>query len=398
MDLLNLFIYSSVIPLSSCGIVFIITVIVLSWCAEDERLRPVCYIICAFWVILLFLTVGMWMGMIENGMTVDMKQRYPNLTLNIFLIFTFILSLGILFLISCLIIWKWFDKMKKIFLFISSNLFKSITIIFACMSVFITATAYSIGFYIVSYYNLSPSLLVPDVGQAVYGIIGGGAFLALTIGTPIWIYKFSKHKMISFGNQNKNLFRILSITAHTAIVCLVQIAIYTMLYVICARPLWKFSHFTMSIITIVFLSLSLITSIIHSILYYRENTKKTEISKMAILMSHKKSEPDLIKIIISTAYIIFYALLLFIAICNLGASVFTPHSKYQYEYITTEKWGDCVILMKNGTQYILEKFSFDENSGTITIYTDKYYVENINSAEIKRISYQEEVRSNKNSE
>ena len=54
--------------------------------------------------------------------------------------------------------------------------------------------------------------------------------------------------------------------------------------------------------------------------------------------------------------------------------------------------------MKNGTQYILEKFSFDENSGTITIYTDKYYVENINSAEIKRISYQEEVLSNKNSE
>ena len=54
--------------------------------------------------------------------------------------------------------------------------------------------------------------------------------------------------------------------------------------------------------------------------------------------------------------------------------------------------------MRNNTQYILEKFSYDKDSETITIYIDKYYVENINSAEIKKISYKERVLSKENIE
>ncbi len=146
---------------------------------------------------------------------------------------------------------------------------------------------------------------------------------------------------------------------------IVLMCILCTVYVMASKPFHIFSENCMFILTTIFLSICLVSAILLYILGYKDSIQhkafQKKIEKYFIMLLHN---------ILSSG-----------CRCGLYAiyrSYFHPHTKYnEYEYIETQDYGDCVILMRNNTQYILEKFSYDKDSETITIYIDKYYVEKI---------------------
>lgn len=303
-----------------------------------------------------------------------LMYRYKELPFNIFVVFTFIVLTCILLIISYQIIRKYPNKMKKVLFKIYHHGYKTSLILITCSSVIFTIVAYIIGFNTVNTYKLSPNFLIPNFARAIYGIILSGGFTALVIFCPAWIHYITKnmHK-VSLQAEQKSRSRVNNV-AKLVVTFAILLFIYVLIFLVDTKPFYMLNATVMQVIVSILLALALAASVLQ---YYTtiKNIKKLPLEITTVILSAFS-----------------YTMVIFIALFNIGGSVFTPNSGYnEYEYITTAEYGDCIILMKNGSEYVLEKFTYDEDSQAIIIYTNQYYVHNLSSAEIKRISYKKEV-------
>lgn len=341
----------------------------------DFCLRIIMYLI-AF-----VLMVGFWALFINEFMTVEMKEAFPNFPMNFFIILSSLIVYGTICCILYRIQEKYQIMIKKLLAKIRNHYIKYAMIFFATTGAVVTAVAYITSFVTINTYNLSSELIMPNIGKSIYSIICGILFLTLIIGCPL---------ALLIGKTKKHFLPIKSkigrFIGEGSIMLIVLMCILCTIYVIASKPFYIFSENCMFILTTIFLSICLVSAILLYILGYKDS------------IQHKAFQKKL-KDILLCCCITSYLLVAGVACMQFTGVIFTPHTKYnEYEYIETQDYGDCVILMRNNTQYILEKFSYDKNSETITIYIDKYYVENINSAEIKKISYKERVLSKENIE
>ena len=83
--------------------------------------------------------------------------------------------------------------------------------------------------------------------------------------------------------------------------------------------------------------------------------------------------------------------LLLISIISIIQTILSPYSKSnEYEYITTKEHGDCVVLIRNDTQYVMEAFDYDEATGHLTVYAGEYYVQDLSDVTIRKITFESE--------
>ena len=345
---------------------------------NDSRTFDFCLRI-SMYLIAFILMVGFWALLINEFMTLEMKKVFPNFPMDFFIILSSLIVCGIICCILYRIQEKYQIKMKKLIAKIRNHYIKYAMIFFATIGAVVTAVAYITSFMTINTYNLSSELIMPNIGKSIYSIICGILFLTLIIGCPL---------ALLIGKTKKRFPPIKSyiwyFIGKGGFMLILLICILCTVYVMASKPFFMFSENCMFILTTIFLSICLAAAILLYVLGYKDSVQ------------HKSFQKKL-KNILLCCCITSYLPVAGVACVQFAGVIFTPHTKYnEYEYIETQDYGDCVILMRNNTQYILEKFSYDKDSETITIYIDKYYVENINSAEIKKISYKQKVLSKEN--
>lgn len=342
--------------------------------------------------------VGIWLSLADRWIITSL----PFNLFDIFPIFTIIGILCILFSIGYYIVEKYIKKVEKFLKWIYQHIIKTTLTVFSFVSVVITIVAYILGMKVIRDYNLSFNFLMPKVAQAILIVILCALLLTVLILLFVLAY-MSINKKISYQKNKKKRFKnIFLLMIDILSKFCILILTFAMLYIINRQVSYFLDKTTTSIIVIISFFLILISFFL-SILLENGIIKNQEQfhskDNFLIYSVSKTKKKNSMKIMILLCFCIPYLLVSIISIINFGAIVFTPNvGKNEYEYITTPEYGDCVILMKIGSEYVLEKFTYDEDNQTITIYTDQYYVQNLSSAEIKKIPYNKEVLVPNNSE
>ena len=259
---------------------------------------------------------------------------------------------------------KWVKKARKHWIKYSS-------VTFSFFSAIVTVVAVGTSMYTVQTYHLSPDVIILNIGKAIYSIVFFALTLTLLIAYPaffLWTVKKDEQKAPAGQKTDKvaagigHGLMLLIITATTAL-----------MFSITARPF-------------VFIPNQTVMTVLSSVIW---GTYWITLTALFIFRFLHSSNARLKRF---TGYVCYgaFAVGVILVIMFLASILFTPHTAYrQYEYIQTEEYGDCIILMRNGTQYILESFTFDEERQEITVYNDKYYTVNLNAAEMKKITYKE---------
>lgn len=154
------------------------------------------------------------------------------------------------------------------------------------------------------------------------------------------------------------------------------------------QPFWKFNADTVWLIARILIVISAFSYLVWlSICYFN----KEENPQANILSFNKAPVKEKVKRISLTIYAISYIALSIIPVTNTIKITFLPYSKSnEYEYITTKEHGDCVVLIRNDTQYVMEAFDYDEATGHLTVYAGEYYVQDLSDVTIRKITFESE--------
>lgn len=373
-----------------------IIALILSWAFEDmknKKLGDLFFSIIFICIAIFF--VGIWFSAAEHG-EISILPLWE-----IYAVFTFIGILCILFAVSYYFVEKYMDKIEKIFKWMLHHPVKALLSGFSVGSIIITVIAYILGIQTVNHYNLSWDFVIPQAAQAIPVFLLSISLLVTLSAFPFLIYSSinkdkKSHKKKTIG------YYVLWILGFGCLSSILILIFYIVLSINIHAVLISNTTITIIIFSILFLCIFISLLLLFLLESGAIKTQEQFGSKnTSLCYSVTKNNVQKIKIksIIITCFAVSYTIISVISIISFGKIVFSPNSgKNEYEYVTTEEYGDCVILMKNGSEYVMEKFTYDEESKIITIYTDQYYVQNLSSVEIKKISYREEILAHKNTQ
>lgn len=298
-------------------------------------------------------------------------NKYSHIPMYIYIVFTFFLLFIILYIILWNIEEKHVEKIKDIVQKINKHIFKTGITLFTVTGAICTIIAYIVGIRVVSKYNLSTLFLIPDKAKTIYGILVCAGLLTSTIGFSLWARYVAKKRLFSLNKETTKVYNFASLCLNIFFGLAPLAITYFMVFTITSQPWWRLNRnimFWISLILIVAISLA---SLILFFIYYMDNS------------THKKS--------CLLLYMVSYVFIFIISIGIMAPSVFSAYSGVsEYEYITTKEHGDCVVLIRNDTQYVMEAFDYDEATGHLTVYAGEYYVQDLSDVTIRKITFESE--------
>ena len=336
------------------------------------------------------LFVGIWFSATDSLKI----SPFPCNIFDIYIVFTFIGILCILFAISYYIVGKYINKMEKMLNLILHHPVKMLLSGFSVGSIIITVVAYYMGISTANHYRLSWYFVIPKTAQAIPSVLFFTLMLVVLTAFPFFVYWILK--LINTSNSRKKKKGYLAPILCFVVSSIFLVFLFSLLFLINIRATLipnKYVSGTICIILFICIFISLLfLFLLESGVIKTQEQFGNKNTALCYSVTKNNVHTNKVKRIIISFFAIPYIIVSVISIMSFGKIIFSPNSgKNEFEYITTAEYGNCVVLMKNGSEYILEKFTFDENSQTIYIDTNQYYVKNLDSVEIKRISYKEEI-------